>query len=282
MGLKNCSEAFKALYRKISSEKHVKTVKNYLGQHYKQIGSVAVITALVAACTGTLISNAARKNVPVGIMMTVSDVAAGKNAFSGDSFEVTSVTYMDMQDSIYAADQLAQLEKSEKQVEEILASKQQSKKETTVIEHITTQTQEPVAAVTAPVTPSEPQQVAASQEPVAPAEAVTTYADENGTYESVGTFTLTAYCPCSICCGQYSNPSNPTTASGTTATAGRTIAADTSKFPFGTQLVINGQVYTVEDVGGAIKGNKIDIYFNTHQEAINFGRQSAEVYRVVQ
>ena len=107
---------------------------------------------------------------------------------------------------------------------------------------------------------------------------VTTYADESGTYVSIGDFVLTAYCPCPICCGAYSNMSNPTTASGTTATAGRTIAADTSVLPFGTQVVINGQVYTVEDRGGAIQGNRIDIFFNSHQEALEFGRRVATVY----
>ncbi len=273
MRIKNCSKAFRALYGKVKSDKRVNAVKNYAGKYYKKIGSVAVIVSLVAICAGTMITNASNKNVPVGIMMTVSDVAAGQKAFQGEAFEVTSVTYIQMQGAIYDADQLAKLEKSEKQIEGILASRQQSRKEQAAVEQLTAEAAEPVVA---PVTASgsETQQTAAPS--------VTTYVDENGTYELVGDFTLTAYCPCTICCGQWSNPSNPTTASGTTATAGRTIAADTSRFPFGTQLVINGQVYTVEDVGGAIKGNKIDIYFNTHQEAINFGRQSAQVYKVVQ
>lgn len=270
MRIRNCSKAFKALYRKVKSDKHVNAVKRYAGKYYKQIGSVAVITSLVAICAGTMIINAGNKNVPVGVMMTVSDVAAGQKAFSGEAFEVTSVTYNEMQTAIYDADELAKLEKSEKQIEEILASRQQSKKEQVAVEQLTAQAAEPVTALVASVQESQ-------QTPT-----TVTYADENGTYELVGDFTLTAYCPCTICCGQWSNPSNPTTASGTTATAGRTIAADTSRFPFGTQLVINGQIYTVEDVGGAITGNKIDIYFNTHQEAINFGRQSAQVYRVVQ
>ncbi|MCM1082690.1 MAG: 3D domain-containing protein [Clostridium sp.] len=269
MRIRNCSKAFKALYGKVKSDKHVNAMKKYAGKYYKQIGSVAVITSLVAICAGTMITNASNKNVPVGVMMTVSDVAAGQKAFHGEAFAVTSVTYTQMQNTIYDADQLAKLEKSEKQIEGILASRQQSKKEQAAVEQLTAQAAEPVMAT---VVASETQQTVA----------VATYADENGTYELVGDFTLTAYCPCTICCGQWSNPANPTTASGTTATAGRTIAADTSRFPFGTQLVINGQVYTVEDVGGAIQGNKIDIYFNTHQEAINFGRQSAQVYRVVQ
>lgn len=80
-------------------------------------------------------------------------------------------------------------------------------------------------------------------------------------------FKVTGYCPCSKCCGQYASGY---TASGTKATAGRTIAAS-SQFGFGTKLLINGNVYTVEDRGGAIKGNKIDVYFDTHQEALIWG-----------
>ena len=57
---------------------------------------------------------------------------------------------------------------------------------------------------------------------------------------------------------------------GTHATAGRTVAAS-SKFAFGTKLNINGHTYTVEDRGGAINGNKIDIYVNSHAEALAWG-----------
>ena len=79
-------------------------------------------------------------------------------------------------------------------------------------------------------------------------------------------YKITAYCPCSKCCGK----TNGRTASGTTATAGRTVAAS-SKFAFGTKLNIGGHVYTVEDRGGAINGNKIDIFVNTHAEALQWG-----------
>ena len=58
-------------------------------------------------------------------------------------------------------------------------------------------------------------------------------------------YKITAYCPCSKCCGK----TNGRTASGTTATAGRTVAAS-SKFAFGTKLNIGGHIYTVEDRGG--------------------------------
>ena len=80
------------------------------------------------------------------------------------------------------------------------------------------------------------------------------------------TYKITAYCPCSKCCGK----TNGMTASGTKATAGRTVAAS-SKFAFGTKLNIGGHIYTVEDRGGAINGNKIDIFVNTHSEALQWG-----------
>lgn len=79
-------------------------------------------------------------------------------------------------------------------------------------------------------------------------------------------YKITAYCPCAKCCGKTTG----ITAMGTKATAGRTIAAS-SKFAFGTKLNINGHTYTVEDRGGAIKGNKIDIFVNSHAEALAWG-----------
>ncbi len=79
-------------------------------------------------------------------------------------------------------------------------------------------------------------------------------------------FKVTAYCSCAKCCGK----TNGITASGTKATAGRTIATS-SQFSFGTKLDIGGYTYVVEDRGGAIKGNRIDIYMNSHAEAIAWG-----------
>ena len=90
----------------------------------------------------------------------------------------------------------------------------------------------------------------------------------------IGTFTITAYCGCSKC-GTGSNR----TAMGTTPTEGRTIAADTSILPFGTQVVIGGVVYTVEDTGSGVRGNHIDIFFATHAKALQFGRKTMKVYK---
>lgn len=94
--------------------------------------------------------------------------------------------------------------------------------------------------------------------------------------EYLGIYTLTAYCSCEECCGK----SDGITASGVKARPNHTIAAP-SEFAFGTKLMINGIEYTVEDRGGAIKDNRIDVYFDSHQEAINFGKQkNIDVYRI--
>ncbi|MFV0527321.1 MAG: hypothetical protein ACK5MN_01165 [Lachnospiraceae bacterium] len=113
-----------------------------------------------------------------------------------------------------------------------------------------------------------------SQPVAAPETVADTGAGESssqGTY--LGTFRLTAYCPCAICCGSWAGGN---TASGTTPTAGRTVAM--GGVPFGTKLLINGVVYTVEDRGTAY--GHVDIFHNTHAEALQFGSQYAEVYQV--
>lgn len=91
---------------------------------------------------------------------------------------------------------------------------------------------------------------------------------------SLGVFKITHYCACSICCGEYSNG---ITASGTTAQAGRTIAVDPSLIPLGSSVVINGHTYVAEDTGGAIKGNRIDVFVSSHSEALANGVYYAEV-----
>lgn len=90
------------------------------------------------------------------------------------------------------------------------------------------------------------------------------------------TFNITAYCPCTKCCGQWgvSDPEKSKTATGVKPVQGRTIAADWSYYPAGTVIEFEGLgKYVVEDKGGGIKGNKIDMYFTDHQTALKFGRQ---------
>lgn len=86
-------------------------------------------------------------------------------------------------------------------------------------------------------------------------------------------YTITAYCDCVKCCEK----SDGITASGVKAEQGVTVATDKS-IPFGTKIYIEGVgERIVQDRGGAIKGNRIDLYFSDHQSALNFGRQTKQV-----
>ena len=104
---------------------------------------------------------------------------------------------------------------------------------------------------------------------------------------------VTGYCKCGACCGWKRNwffrpviASGPlkgrpkkvgVTASGTRARVG-TLAADTSRYPFGTIMYVPGYGYgRVEDRGGDIKGDDLDLYFRSHGEAMQWGRQRLTV-----
>ena len=91
----------------------------------------------------------------------------------------------------------------------------------------------------------------------------------------------TAYCPCEICCGKWAlnRPDGIVyTASGAIAEEGVTIAADWSVYSPGTILYIEGiGERTVQDRGGAIRGQKIDVFFNSHEDALRFGRQEVRI-----
>lgn len=103
---------------------------------------------------------------------------------------------------------------------------------------------------------------------------------------SLGEFRLTAYCGCSKCCGKWgeNRPLDENgkpivyTANMSVAKEGATIAADISVLPYGTKVIIDGHEYIVQDRGGSIKENRIDIYFESHQDALNFGVQYKEIF----
>ena len=100
-------------------------------------------------------------------------------------------------------------------------------------------------------------------------------ADHNhGNLIPLGTFKTTAYCPCYQCSEGWGRQ----TSSGAIATANHTVAVDRRVIPIGTKLLINGQEYVAQDVGGGVKGNHIDIFFNTHGETKQHGVRNAEVY----
>ena len=103
----------------------------------------------------------------------------------------------------------------------------------------------------------------------APQEEYTEDTSSNGEY--LGTYTLTAYCGCEACNGGNAG----ITAMGVEPSEGWTVACNS--LPLGTQISINGNTYEVQDTGNMDDGT-IDIFMNSHDEALNFGVQSADVY----
>lgn len=90
-----------------------------------------------------------------------------------------------------------------------------------------------------------------------------------------GTCRVTHYCNCSACCGQWAGGA---TASGAYPKANHTVAMD---LPFGTKVMIEGCdwiIYTVEDRG--VSGMSIDVYCDSHSEALSRGLYYANVYIV--
>lgn len=103
---------------------------------------------------------------------------------------------------------------------------------------------------------------------------------------SLGEFKLTAYCGCKKCCGKWAD-NRPVDedgkeivygAIGKRLTANYSIAVDPKVIPYGSIVVINGHEYEAMDCGGGIKGNRIDVYFDDHDEARHFAVQTTEVF----
>jgi len=98
-------------------------------------------------------------------------------------------------------------------------------------------------------------------------------------YGNPDMYKVTAYCPCKKCCGK----SDGITASGTAAMEGRTVAVDPDVIPYGSTLLIYYDyelvgIYIAEDCGGAIKGKRVDLYFDSHDAALKWGVKECEVY----
>lgn len=106
-------------------------------------------------------------------------------------------------------------------------------------------------------------------------------------FVSLGEYKLTSYCACEKCCGYWATirPLDENgepivyTASGAIARQGVTVAADINVLPFGTVIMIGGEEFTVQDVGGAVDGKHIDIYFDNHAAAVAFGVRYETIYR---
>ena len=97
----------------------------------------------------------------------------------------------------------------------------------------------------------------------------------------LGEYTLTAYCPCTRCCGK----SDGITATGTLAAEGRTIAVDPRVIPYGTHVLLifpdgTQRSYIAEDCGSGVTGSRIDVFFTDHETARIFGVQSAMAYLI--
>ena len=101
---------------------------------------------------------------------------------------------------------------------------------------------------------------------------------------SLGEFKITHYCACERCCSK--SPDDPwygITATGTRAEEGRTIAVDPKVIPYGTEVTIcyadgTEHTYISEDCGGAIKGNRIDVFMESHEAALIEGVKYGEVF----
>ena len=95
-------------------------------------------------------------------------------------------------------------------------------------------------------------------------------------HEYLGEFTITHYCDCYKCCLKEDG----ITYTGTQATEGRTIAVDPNVIPLGSTVIIDNKEYIAEDIGGAIKQKRIDIFKNTHTDALDAGIVQADVWIV--
>jgi len=83
---------------------------------------------------------------------------------------------------------------------------------------------------------------------------------------------VTAYCPCQRCCGAYSDG---VTATGHKIRQGDTFIAADRKYSFGTEMIVPGynksEPVEVLDRGGAVRGNQLDVFFNSHRQAKKWG-----------
>lgn len=113
--------------------------------------------------------------------------------------------------------------------------------------------------------------------------ATATKVDNSGAPEQSGQWQtvpmrVTAYCPCEKCCGKYSNGQ---TACGHKIRPGDAFVAADKEYSFGTEIIIpgyeNAAPVKVLDRGGAIRGNRLDVFFGSHEEALKWGVKDLNV-----
>lgn len=112
-----------------------------------------------------------------------------------------------------------------------------------------------------------------------PAPGIDRRSEASGGKENEEIWNISAYCPCEKCCGEYSKGKHyRQTANGYRIKPGDKLVAAPPEIPFGTVLEIPGYGRAVvKDRGGAIKGRKLDLYFDSHSEALKWGRQHLPV-----
>jgi 3D (Asp-Asp-Asp) domain-containing protein len=93
------------------------------------------------------------------------------------------------------------------------------------------------------------------------------FIDDDGPYTDLGMFKIYHYAP-----------TGNRTATGTVPEAGRTIAVDPDVIPLGSEVVINGHSYIAEDTGGDIKGNVVDVFVESREEAKKLGVRYEKVF----
>lgn len=93
-----------------------------------------------------------------------------------------------------------------------------------------------------------------------------------GAYRYVGECTVTYYCPCEKCCGQWADG---LTATGLPAGPG-VVAVDPEIIPLGSTVIIDGQRYLAADTG--VTGKHVDICMTEHEDTVAHGVRTAEVW----
>lgn len=90
---------------------------------------------------------------------------------------------------------------------------------------------------------------------------------------------VTAYCPCRKCCGRHADG---LTACNHRIRPGDVFVAADKRYSFGTEMIIPGynsnQPVTVKDRGRLIKGNRLDVFFHSHQQAQKWGTKTLDVW----